>query len=47
MYASKFKGRWIPWLFLLLTLVILTVFLFDPVIQTFRLSTYRVALLGL
>ena len=47
MYASKFKGRWIPWLFLLPTLVILTVFLYYPVIQTFRLSTYRVAFLGL
>jgi sn-glycerol 3-phosphate transport system permease protein len=47
MYASKFKGKWIPWLFLLPTLVILTVFLYYPVIQTFRLSTYRVAFLGL
>jgi sn-glycerol 3-phosphate transport system permease protein len=47
MYASKFKGKWLPWLFLLPTLVILTVFLYYPVIQTFRLSTYRVAFLGL
>jgi sn-glycerol 3-phosphate transport system permease protein len=47
MYTSKFKGKWLPWLFLLPTLVILTVFLYYPVIQTFRLSTYRVAFLGL
>jgi sn-glycerol 3-phosphate transport system permease protein len=47
MYASRFKGKWLPWLFLLPTLVILTVFLYYPVIQTFRLSTYRVAFLGL
>ena len=47
MYASKFKGKWLPWLFLLPTLVILTIFLYYPVIQTFRLSTYRVAFLGL
>jgi len=47
MYTSRFKGKWLPWLFLLPTLVILTVFLYYPVIQTFRLSTYRVAFLGL
>jgi sn-glycerol 3-phosphate transport system permease protein len=47
MYTSKFKGKWLPWLFLLPTLVILTIFLYYPVIQTFRLSTYRVAFLGL
>lgn len=47
MYTSKFKGKWLPWLFLAPTLVILVVFLYYPVIQTFRLSTYRVAFLGL
>jgi sn-glycerol 3-phosphate transport system permease protein len=47
MYTSKFKGKWLPWLFLLPTLIILTIFLYYPVIQTFRLSTYRVAFLGL
>ncbi len=47
MGATKFKGKWIPWLFLLPTLAILLVFLYYPVIQTFRLSFYRVAFLGL
>ena len=47
MTTSKFKSKWIPWLLLLPTLVILLVFLYYPLIQTFRLSTYRVAFLGL
>ncbi len=47
MSTAKFKGRWAPWLFLLPTLIILAVFLYYPVIQTFRLSFYRVAFLGL
>ena len=47
MTTSKFKSKWIPWLFLLPTLVILLGFLYYPVVQTFRLSTYRVAFLGL
>ena len=47
MGTTKFKGKWIPWLFLLPTLAILLVFLYYPVVQTFRLSFYRVAFLGL
>ncbi|RME83209.1 MAG: sugar ABC transporter permease [Caldilineae bacterium] len=47
MSTARFKGRWLPWLFLLPTLIILLVFLYYPVIQTFRLSFYRVAFLGL
>jgi sn-glycerol 3-phosphate transport system permease protein len=47
MQTSKFKGKLIPFVFLAPTLLILLVFLYYPVIQTFRLSTYRVAFLGL
>lgn len=47
MSSARFKGKWVPWLFLLPTLIILLVFLYYPVIQTFRLSFYRVAFLGL
>ncbi|NOX63843.1 MAG: sugar ABC transporter permease [Chloroflexi bacterium] len=47
MYPAKFKGKLLPFIFLLPTLVILVVFLYYPVIQTFRLSMYRVAFLGL
>ncbi len=47
MYTAKFKGKFLPWLFLSPTLLILVVFLYYPVVQTFVLSTYRVAFLGL
>jgi len=47
MSSARFKGKWLPWLFLLPTLIILVIFLYYPVIQTFRLSFYRVAFLGL
>jgi len=47
MYTAKFKGKFLPWFFLSPTLLILVVFLYYPVIQTFVLSTYRVAFLGL
>lgn len=47
MQTAKFKGKLIPFIFLAPTLLILLVFLYYPVIQTFRLSTYRVAFLGL
>ncbi len=46
-YQAKFKGRLLPYLLLAPTLVILVVFLYYPIIQTFRLSLYRVAFLGL
>lgn len=47
MQATRFKGRWLPFFFLAPTLAILVLFLYYPVIQTFRLSAYRVAFLGL
>lgn len=47
MYAAKFKSKVIPFVVLSPTLLILVLFLYYPVIQTFILSTYRVAFLGL
>lgn len=47
MYEAKFKNRFLPFILLSPTLLILVVFLYYPVIQTFTLSTYRVAFLGL
>ena len=44
---AAYKSRWLPWLLLLPTLIILVVFLYWPTIDTFRLSLYRVAFLGL
>ena len=44
---GKFKGKLLPFVLLAPTLIVLVVFLYYPVIQTFRLSTYRVAFLGL
>ncbi len=46
-YQAKFKGRLLPFLLLAPTLAILLVFLYYPVIQTFRLSLYRTAFLGM
>ncbi len=47
MQTSKFKGTLLPYILLAPTLAILVVFLYYPVLQTFRLSLYRVAFLGL
>jgi sn-glycerol 3-phosphate transport system permease protein len=47
MYTARFKGKLLPFIFLSPTLLILLVFLYYPVVQTFVLSTYRVAFLGL
>ncbi len=47
MYSAKFKSKTLPWILLTPSLIILAVFLYYPVIQTFRLATYRVAFLGL
>jgi len=47
MYPAKFKNKFFPFMILLPTLIILTIFLYYPIIQTFILSTYRVAFLGL
>ncbi len=46
-YQAKFKGRLLPFLLLAPTLAILVLFLYYPVIQTFRLSMYRTAFLGM
>ncbi len=46
-YPARFKGKILPFLLLSPTLLILVVFLYYPVIQTFILSGYRVAFLGL
>lgn len=42
-----FRNRWLPYLLLLPTLVILVVFLYYPVINTFQLSLYKAAPNGL
>jgi sn-glycerol 3-phosphate transport system permease protein len=39
--SPVFKSRWVPWLLLLPTLVILIVFLYYPAIQSFVRSLYR------
>ncbi len=44
---AAYKNPFLPWLLLLPTLIILVVFLYWPTIDTFRLSLYRVAFLGL
>ncbi len=44
---AAYKSRFLPWLLLLPTFVILLVFLYYPTFETFRLSFYRVAFLGL
>lgn len=47
MYPAKFRSKIFPYIVLSPTLFILLVFLYYPIIQTFALSTYRVAFLGL
>ncbi len=47
MYPARFKGKILPFILMAPTLFILLVFLYYPVVQTFILSTYRVAFLGL
>ncbi len=47
MYKAKFKGKWLPYALMAPTLAILVLFLYYPLVQTFRLSFYRVAFLGL
>ncbi len=44
---AAYKSRWLPWLLLSPTFVILLLFLYYPTYETFRLSLYRVAFLGL
>jgi sn-glycerol 3-phosphate transport system permease protein len=38
---ATFTGRWLPWLLLLPTLVILAVFSYVPAVRTLRLSVFR------
>ncbi len=38
---ATFRGRWLPWLLLLPTLLILGVFSYYPAVQTLRLSVFR------
>jgi sn-glycerol 3-phosphate transport system permease protein len=38
---ATFPGRWIPWLFVLPTLIILTIFSYTPAFMTLRLSVFR------
>jgi len=40
-HNAVYRGRWLPYLFLLPTLVILLIFLYYPALQSFVLSTYR------
>lgn len=44
---SYFKNKWLPYLLLLPTFVVLIVFLFYPAAETFRLSFYRVQAFGI
>jgi sn-glycerol 3-phosphate transport system permease protein len=38
---ATFPGRWIPWLFVLPTLIILSIFSYIPAFMTLRLSVFR------
>jgi len=42
-----FRNRWLPYLLLLPTLIILVLFLYYPILRTFQLSVYRAAPNGL
>ncbi|WP_456477182.1 carbohydrate ABC transporter permease [Oceanithermus sp.] len=42
---AAYKSRWLPWLLLAPTFLILLVFLYYPTIETFLLSLFRVSLL--
>jgi len=44
---AAYKSRWLPWVLLAPTFVILLLFLYYPTFETFVLSLYRVAFLGL
>lgn len=47
MTSSRFAGTWLPWLLLLPTLGVLALFLYYPIVNTFAMSVYEVAFLGL
>lgn len=42
---ATFRGRWLPWLFLLPTLLVLGVFSYYPAARTLRLSVFRANLI--
>ncbi len=44
---AAYKSRWLPWVLLSPTFIILLLFLYYPTLRTFELSLYRVAFLGL
>ena len=44
---SKFPSKWLPYALLFPTLALCGLFLYYPVVQSFRLSTYRAILMGL
>ncbi len=44
---SYFKNKWLPYILLLPTFIILVVFLFYPAFETFRLSLYKVHPFGI
>src|SRR5690348_12130282 len=44
---AVFRNRWLPYLLLLPTMIILVLFLYYPVISTFQLSVYQAAPNGL
>lgn len=38
---APFRGRWLPWLLLLPSLLVLTIFSYYPAVRTLRLSVFR------
>ena len=42
---ATFRGRWLPWLFLLPTLLVLAVFSYYPAARALRLSVFRANLI--
>ena len=44
---SYFKNKWLPYILLIPTLIVLIVFLFYPALETFRLSLYKVHPFGI
>ncbi|HLY28192.1 MAG TPA: hypothetical protein VKQ72_17735, partial [Aggregatilineales bacterium] len=47
MHQAIFRNRWLPYLLLLPTLIILVLFLYYPILRTFQLSFYKAAPNGL
>src|SRR5579859_1657463 len=47
MQQAVFRNRWLPYVLLLPTLIILVLFLYYPIVETFRLSLFKAAPNGL